>query len=1090
MSDLPDAAARNTALDTNTSFVVVAPAGSGKTQLLIKRYLTLLSQARSIDSVICLTYTRKATEEMRERVFKALRECKTKTAKDQNEQELFEIARKTFENKNIEKEELTNPHSFQISTFHSFCANLLKKYPNSCSVSNFEAIEESEAAPLYRQTAEILISKAATGTDNGLRDAVARRLAALNEKGDDLKNQIVKLLQNRDRAFNIKSADQNEYDEVIQHLLSNFTKKFFAFLKNNENNFRKLLDYFDEDTKNELQKIAVRKDNLSYWKTFADVVLTQKGTPRKKDFPVPFNQLPKDLKELLLAMPEEAASELAQIRKISERGENYFDEESLKDIQKIFEESVNIFNSLLSKKRKDFVDLEISALENLSWMNGLPSNALEKMQFRIDHILVDEAQDLSDIEYKIISKLIEGWQEGDGRTIFFVGDPKQSIYRFRKSNVALFSLLKEKGVVRKDEEDYKLVPLELNVNFRSEPQIIDFVNRVFEKYFKEDSFSDDVSYSPFFHPKENPSENVNILVNKLDNNSKIALFACNNEDDNKNILPKTFAETISSLSKSLNDDETIGILYKQRSFFVEYHRALLEYGINVETIEEDKLEVSPAVNHLLNFLKAVLLPDEDLFWLLLLGAPWLDLTAKEIYQIAEQKEEKWFDKILNSDIIDKQKREILRKATEDFYLQKGALNFIKHFEELSGFQSIKKIYDLKGVEESREFFKILSTLSHLPPRELVSKTETALSHIFSPPEPLIPKNKIQAMTIHKAKGLEFDYVFVVGLDKQQNVSRGKKADKEPIFIERLDFDEINREFSFLSAPYEKNEITYELLSALDDKRGKSEYKRLYYVALTRAKKRLFLFGKLNQGKKYPKDSILEVIAKSHSLDSNSFLEIQFQTETSTTTKSSILNPPEPPRFSAEKIPFAIKRASEEVAHSRETALFFRDSSEEIKLARTKGIVIHKIFENFAKGKTGQDANYVKKLLKELRVKFDNELIEAILKEAENAWKVEDFKKLREKGKLITELPLEMEENEGIVVGRIDLLILGNEEAFAIDYKTGDPGNDLEKWIESKSEEYRSQVSIYKKMVSFKENIKEDKIKTFILFTKIPLLKEV
>ncbi|NMB99148.1 MAG: UvrD-helicase domain-containing protein, partial [Thermoanaerobaculaceae bacterium] len=964
-------------------------------------------------------------------------------------------------------------------------ANLLKKYPNSCSVSNFEAIEESEAAPLYKQTAEILISKAATGTDNELRDAVARRLAALNEKGDDLKNQIVKLLQNRDRAFNIKSADQNEYDEVIQHLLSNFTKKFFAFLKNNENNFRRLLDYFDEDTKNELQNIAVRKDNLSYWKTFADVVLTKDGMPRKQKFPVPFNQLPKDLKELLLAMPEEAASELAQIRKISERGENYFDEESLKDIQKIFEESVNIFNSLLSKKRKDFVDLEISALENLSWMNGLPPNALEKMQFKIDHILVDEAQDLSDIEYKIISKLIEGWQEGDGRTIFFVGDPKQSIYRFRKSNVALFTLLAEKGVVRKDEDDYKLKLLDLSVNFRSEPKIIDFVNHTFSEYFKEDNFTDDVSYSQFFHPKEQSSNSV-LSINKIEENSNISLFV----DEKVENLTKAFAKLVSSFADNLKDDETIGILYKQRSFFEKYHEALVNLGINVETIEEEKLEKSQAVKHILNFLKAVLFKEEDLYWLLLLGAPWLDLTAKEIYQIAEQKEEKWFDKILNSDIIDKQKREILRKATEDFYLQKGALNFIKHFEELSGFQSIKKIYDLKGVEESREFFKILSTLSHLPPRELVSKTETALSHIFSPPEPLIPKNKIQAMTIHKAKGLEFDYVFVVGLDKQQNVSRGKKADKEPIFIERLDFDEINREFSFLSAPNEKNEITYELLSALDDKRGKSEYKRLYYVALTRAKKRLFLFGKLNQGKKYPKDSILEVIAKSHSLDSNSFPEIEFQTETSTTTKSSILNPPEPPRFSAEKIPFAIKRASEEVGHSRETALFFRDSSEEIKLARTKGIVIHKIFENFAKGKTGQDANYVKKLLKELRVKFDNELIEAILKEAENAWKVEDFKKLREKGKLITELPLEMEENEEIVVGRIDLLILGNEEAFAIDYKTGDPVNDLEKWIESKSEEYRSQVSIYKKMVSFKENIKEDKIKTFILFTKIPLLKEV
>ncbi|MCX7829671.1 MAG: UvrD-helicase domain-containing protein, partial [Acidobacteria bacterium] len=788
--------------------------------------------------------------------------------------------------------------------------------------------------------------------------------------------------------------------------------------------------------------------------------------------------------------PDNVAKELNQIRKMAKKGKDAFDEESLSDTAGIFDEASKIFKALLGGDKMDFGGLELSALQKLDWINGLPSDALEKIQFKIDHILVDEAQDLSDIEYKIISKLIEGWRGGDGRTIFFVGDPKQSIYRFRKSNVALFSLLIDKGIVRKDEDDYKLSPLELKVNFRSEPQIIDFVNRVFEKYFKEDSFSDDVSYSPFFHPKENPSENVNISANKFDKNSKITLFACNKEGENKNILPKKFAETISSLSKSLNDDETIGILYKQRSFFVEYHRALLEYGINVETIEEDKLEVSPAVNHLLNFLKAVLLKDEDLYWLLLLGAPWLDLSPKEIYQIKEQGAEKWSEKVLTAEIIPEAKRRILKKATEDFYFEKGAVNFINHFEELSGYESVKRIYGLRGVEECKEFFKHLSAISNLPPRELISRAESLVESAFSPPEPLVVKNKVQAMTIHKAKGLEFDYVFVIGLDASPS-KKGGNQEKQPILIERLDFDEEEKEFVFLTAPYEKNELTYDLLENLDKKRQESEYKRLYYVALTRAKKRLFLFGKLNDNNSPSANSILKVICDEHSLTQESFAPIELSEAVVKQNGREKLEPPTAPTFQPEKVPFRIKRASEEIDISNETQLLVRNSEEKIKLARAKGIAIHKILENFAKGKGGQDEKYANKLLKDMNLKVDGNLAKEILDEATRTWNNEDFIKLRAKRDLIPEFPLEMENCGDIDVGRIDLLILGENEAFTVDYKTGgSTGEEQEEWIKSRVEEYKAQISIYKKMVSLKEKINDDKIRTFIFFTKIGLLKEV
>ncbi len=1082
---LPDLEERKSALDTKSSFVVVAPAGSGKTQLLIKRYLKLLSSARAIDSVLCLTFTNKATEEMRERVLIALKNCLNSEGSDENEKELFELAKKVYENQKIKKKELLNPQSFQIYTFHSFCSTLLKKYPSNKNISNFETLDEIEAEILYQKTAEIVISKAFSGEDEALSSAIARRLASLDEKIESFKNQIIELLKNRDRIINFEQTQQEppNFSLLIEDLLKKFLSNFIEFFNSNRDKFIQILEspFFDEETRNNLKDFNQIDDKkLLHLSKLTDVILTTNGTPKKTRFPENCN-FNNDLKEFIKNIPPLVAAELDELRKISSSSLILLTKESFSDLLSILDYSKTVLYSMLGKTKKDFVEIEMAALEALSWIGNLPSDTLEKMQFKIDHILVDEAQDLSDIEYKIISRLTEGWTENDGRTIFFVGDPKQSIYRFRKSNVALFTLLLNMGLSRESEGFYPLTKLELNTNFRSTPKIISFVNKTFSNYFKQDDFTDDIAYSQFYHPSDSLDDSP-ISLNKIDGNKDVTLFMSNE----KTVLYNSFVKTLTMVIQNLSENERVGIIFRRRKQFVDYYKALKENGIDVDTIEGEYLESSYAVKHLFNLLKAALFPSEDIYWISVLGSPFIDLSPEEIYEISKSNHGSWFKKVINSPLVEECKRKVLKQMTEDFYQEKGGENFRRHFEELSSYESIKKIYNFEGVEECREFFRILPSLSHLPPKELISALEHFIGSTFSPYNPLIPKNKVQAMTIHKAKGLEFDYVFAIGLNEKPDTG-GRSLAPPPILIERLDFDEEIKAFPFLSAPYEKNEIAYKILKELDKKRQQSEYKRIYYVALTRAKRKLFLFGELEKENRAPSGSILGQIVNSHNL--------QFEPISLSDTPVNSANPidltlPTIPTFAPQTPLFKIARASEESHFSKETHLFYRSSDESEKIARAKGVVIHKILENLAKGKNNLNIEYLKKLFKNMNVKIDEHLAQAILREASEVWNLESFKKLRESKIIIPEYSLEMLDSGNIYVGRIDLLLLKDSEAITIDYKTAVSSENLDEWIKKEKEKYKSQMQTYRKMVSLKENLPQDRIKCFILFTALNLLQEI
>ncbi len=406
---------------------------------------------------------------------------------------------------------------------------------------------------------------------------------------------------------------------------------------------------------------------------------------------------------------------------------------------------------------------------------------------------------------------------------------------------------------------------------------------------------------------------------------------------------------------------------------------------------------------------------------------------------------------------------------DEFYLEKEGQNFIRHFKELNGFYLFSKYYGIKGAIAVKVFFNYLKEIAHLSPTELVSKMENFLGNNYAPEDPLLIKSKVQAMTIHKSKGLEFDYIFFVGIEK--GINRGGIDNSAPFILERYKFNEDLNRFDFIMIPYEKEEFSYEVLKILSQKREETERERLYYVATTRAKKGLFLFGKGSNNA----GGFLGKLKEIYSLNNK---EIPIEEEVDFTMTS--INPEGMEKnYDYERRPYKIEKASEEVEFFRETFLPFKTSGEKEKNGKARGIVIHRILELLAGGEKQISISFVKNCLKEMRVK-NEEVAEEIVQESLKSF--EKIKEIAQGGEMMSEIPFEMAENEKLLVGRIDLIIKKGEEIILIDYKTSKKRGSEEEFIKKIVEEYRGQMEVYKNIAQ--SYFRTEKVTAYILLTSI------
>jgi ATP-dependent exoDNAse (exonuclease V) beta subunit len=467
----------------------------------------------------------------------------------------------------------------------------------------------------------------------------------------------------------------------------------------------------------------------------------------------------------------------------------------------------------------DFVEIGQGALRALETEEG-PTDLLLALDYRIRHILVDEFQDTSFTQYDLLKKLTSGWEPADQRTLFLVGDPMQSIYRFREAEVGLFLRAQHEGI-----GGVKLETLTLSANFRSQAGIVDWVNTTFARVMpeSEDIHSGAVRYAPSkaVHDREGQSVEVH------------AFFDGDAQGE---------AASVARLASEALALGTVAILVRNRSHLLEIMPRLREARLAFRAIEIEQLGHRPVVQDLLALARALTHLGDRTAWLAVLRAPWCGLTLADLLALSAHADTQALWEAMNdaervaaltadgrarlgkvrevlSRALASRSRSSLRLAVESAWLALGGPACVENDTDL---------------EDAEIFLDHLEASSEAGAPRDMADFEASLAELFALPDLAAP-DRLQVMTIHKAKGLEFDTVIVPGLGS------GTARDDRKLFMWMETPEE-----SLLLAPInptgQKGDAIYEFIRALDKEKADHENGRLLYVAATRAKRRLHLLG--------------------------------------------------------------------------------------------------------------------------------------------------------------------------------------------------------------------------------------------------------
>jgi ATP-dependent exoDNAse (exonuclease V) beta subunit len=471
----------------------------------------------------------------------------------------------------------------------------------------------------------------------------------------------------------------------------------------------------------------------------------------------------------------------------------------------------------------DYAEIGLAAQRALG-QSDAPTDLALSLDARMQHILVDEFQDTSVSQYALLEKLTAGWQPGDGRTVFAVGDPMQSVYRFREAEVGLFLKTAREGI-----GSIRLEPLRLKANFRSASQVIEWVNATFPAVLpaEEDISTGAIAFVP--------SESV-----KGDRpGAAVQIHPFIGRDDDAE------AARIAALAKDARDRGlNVAILVRARSHLATVIPGLRAAGLRFQAVEIDSLATQPLIRDLASLTRALLHPADRVSWLAVLRAPWCGLTLEDLYTVTREagflpiwdaiSDE---NRVARLSAASRARVERLRTALGGAVADRAST--LRARVE-GGWLAIGGPACAAGPadrENAAAFFELLDELDAGAPLDS-NVLAGRIERLYANPDPEAD-DRLQVMTIHKAKGLEFDAVIVPGL--------GRKPRGETTRLLRwLERPRLGGETDLLMAPIhatggEANHI-YEYLKKIDALKAQHEWGRLLYVAATRAKLELHLLG--------------------------------------------------------------------------------------------------------------------------------------------------------------------------------------------------------------------------------------------------------
>jgi len=1121
----PDHAVRLRALDPQGSFILEAPAGSGKTDLLTARFLALLAEVASPRQILALTYTRKAANQMQSRILEVLRRARAGAAPG-NDWDAFmlDAGRKALANERIAPETLRNPDAYRVGTFHSFCASVVRGWPlEACVPPGAGVLEDLEQASALETSVFELFSDIVSGKAPALRGAFERRLAAANNRPEALSGQIETLLKGRDRLDLFEKSMvgaavdlSTHVENILEAYAAGILAPAASFFLSHTAEWKELKRTLEAGRAPNAANLPgdVPDPSLSAvpaWKEAAGVFLTKAGTPYRSlgvagGFYKGFSATPSG--EFVKNIPADVAAALATVRRWPDPGGDPADLVALADVLALVQAARKRLEARIPGTGLDYLELESAALRSLEWAQA-PSESLVFFNEHLRHVLVDEAQDMNDVQVTILSRLCEGWEPGDGRTLFVVGDPKQSIYRFRRADVALFRELKERGLSRPGEPDYLLQPLELTANFRSDPGLVAFCNTLFERVMADPNPDyDEVAFQTSEAALPPSPDPVSI---------ELALFHKNGAEDRpaddspspRELEAAYVAGRIAGLHAN-EPDASIALLFPARTALSAYLAALSALKVPLRLVEGEDLAARPEVRHLGNLLTALARPWDDVAWAGTLRAPWSHLPAAELLRLAGGRGT-WRERILAESATDSAVAPLadsLSEALDAFGREPYEATLGALWENLGGPAATASYYGARGVANARAFLALLPACAGLPGEEALQKLDRILQKAYTPPDPRGAFSPVSVMTVHKAKGLEFDHVFAVNLDR--NPGGGARGESPGLRMARMPGRD--RPILMAAAPDARTgekSLAFQVLEELDKKRELAEGRRLLYVAATRARKSLTLTGTASLTKKGLKAkheaSALgrlwsACLEEGDVAVAEPFRRLGLNCAGPNPAPPSPAVPVEPPpalgtppAFDAEPLPYRVASPSEVEEETAQAAPFGAEEERDPH-ARARGIVAHRLFEVLARGCGLPPEGSVAAALATEGLPPAAASAEArpLMNETLSAWSLPDFLALRnDADAILPECALEdFDGKDRLRVGRLDLLVQRDGQFAIVDYKTGKPEGDFKTWIETHRKHYAPQLRAYAEMVARSRGVEPSAVTAYLLFTGPRVLVQV
>ncbi|WP_370931344.1 double-strand break repair helicase AddA [Bartonella sp. DGB1] len=1125
-------AAQNMASNPDMNIWVAANAGSGKTHVLTERVLRLLLTGVKPARILCLTYTKAAAAVMQERIFNRL-SLWVNLSEEQLKQKLFALTGNHPSQKDIIKarqlfaKALETPGGLRIQTIHSFCEGILRQFPLEAQLFPAFKVDENKINIIFEQCYQELFIDVKNDKNSIEADLLINSFRKLG--GYNFKKFLREIVKKEEVILNLHQELENSFYLELFNLLQDLTKDdLYIKIKNDFSSisWRNILQALSYGGKRAANFIAQLDE---CWKLPADCwseklisIFCVKADSKHielKQFNIiatqaTRNELP-DIVELMELKAKQLLIWLEQIAILDLIEDNI----QLFKVAKYF---LGKYNRL--KNQSSILDYDDLISKTLALLKSCDVAWIHyKLDKGIEHILVDEAQDTGKQQWEIIQLLTSEFFAGEGqiiknRTIFAVGDEKQSIYSFRGADPQEFANNYRYFKNKAKAANLSFEQVKLNFSFRSSPAVIEAVDKVFSKPNNYRGLSVDKQPTTHDFIRKNIVGEVElwdyVIVEKVKNDftnwdmDKASVTTAVSKLANK--IAKTISGWLTEKQILLEKNRPIKpsdilILVKNRTNILPLLiKSFNNY--NIPTTGEDTLKLLDhiAIQDLIALGKFLLQPADDLSLAAVLKSPIFNLTEQQLFDLAHNRDK-------NSSLFyaikkyakDDQKIADILMELEIFLALVDNITPFEFYNRILAQYEVRKRFVARLGEGVNEILNIFLDKLLDCENNKINSLELLIDNLTEA-NPTIKRDleqtldQVRIMTVHGSKGLEAPIVFLIDPGKIES-NPAKSSTNLYVFDRNAQDDK--KLHLFLNKD-NKNLSVFKEICNKELQQKEDEYCRLLYVAMTRAEDRLIICG--FKGEKNTKDNLwldrVKAVFNAEELESyldedklwrwkykknasNLLLVNEQKTET-------IVNYPEIPDIFRKTLPveknltYHIQPSNILVKDDQEKyqSPLLTIPSEKSVFLLERGIIIHKLLQYLPmidKNKHEEAAkNYIKNYAINWSQTQQQSIITSVLKLLNDPEYNYIFSK-NSKAEVPIRGELLINGSKKQISGLIDRIIIEDNNLLLIDYKT----SFCPSTIEDIPIAHIAQLALYEKIVQ--PLYPDKKIDVILIYTQVP-----